>query len=79
MASPVNDGPSMSGYIVGSYDRHPHPVDWICLDRRPDVVVGGKTNDDEGALSLVDASCGKSLECPPYIDGREITCVVCSL
>ncbi|KAL4223287.1 hypothetical protein ACF0H5_016758 [Mactra antiquata] len=68
-----------SGYILGQADTYDHPTEWVCLDRRPDVVVGGKTNDNEGVLSLTEASCGKSLECPPYVNGREITCVVCSL
>ncbi|XP_060606104.1 uncharacterized protein LOC132758447 [Ruditapes philippinarum] len=67
-----------SGYLVSEYDGATHESNYICLDGNPESVVGGKTNDDEGLLYFVEASCGKSLECPPYINGRELTCVVCT-
>ncbi|XP_045182164.2 uncharacterized protein LOC123540904 isoform X1 [Mercenaria mercenaria] len=67
-----------SGYLVSEYDTATHESDFICLDDRPESVVGGKNDDDESLLYFVEASCGKSLECPPYINGRELTCVVCT-
>ncbi|XP_060578150.1 uncharacterized protein LOC132735234 [Ruditapes philippinarum] len=67
-----------SGYLVSEYDNYAHESEFICLDDRPESVVGGHDNDDESVLYFVEASCGKSLECPPYINGREITCVVCT-
>ncbi|XP_045170318.2 uncharacterized protein LOC123532796 [Mercenaria mercenaria] len=67
-----------SGYLVSGFVGQSHDSEFICLDRRPETIVGGKTNDDEAMLYFVDAVCGKSLECPPYINGRELTCVVCS-
>lgn len=68
-----------SGYIVTDRNNLPHGTEYICLDRRPDVVQSGKHNDDENLLYLVEASCGKTLECPPYVHGRELACVVCSM
>lgn len=67
-----------SGYLASGFVGQSHDSEFICLDRRPEVVVGGKTDDDEAMLYFVEAVCGKSLECPPYINGRELTCVVCS-
>ncbi|XP_045170141.2 uncharacterized protein LOC123532676 [Mercenaria mercenaria] len=67
-----------NGYLVSGWVGQSHDSEFICLDRRPETVVGGKTDDDEARLFFVEAVCGKSLECPPYIHGRELTCVVCS-
>lgn len=67
-----------SGYLVSEHYNYVHGTEYVCLDRRPEVVVGGKDNDNEGQLWLVEGRCGGSLECPPYINGRELTCVVCS-
>ena len=68
-----------SGYIVTDNNGLTHGTEYICLDRRPDVAIGGKISDNENLLYLVEANCGKTLECPPYVHGRELACVVCSM
>ena len=52
---------------------------WHNLDKEPENVVGGREGiiDDGRLLYFVEARCG-SLKCPPYVNGRELTCVVCS-
>ena len=48
-----------------------------CVDHHPDTVRGGISYMDAKPFYFVEARCG-SLMCPPYVDGRELVCVVCS-
>ena len=66
-----------SGYLVAGYYSSAAATEYICLDKDPEFNVGGYANDAGALLYLVEAVCG-SLECPPYINGRELTCAVCS-
>lgn len=68
-----------SGYLVGAYPGYDDATDYVCLDRRPETVVRSGTNDNDNMLYFVEATCGKSLECPPYVHDRELACVVCSM
>jgi len=49
---------------------------YVCWDRAPEVAAGG-TNQNQAVIYPVKAVCG-SLPCSTYINGRELTCVVCS-
>ena len=67
-----------SGYLVGAYPGYNDASEFICLDRRPETVVHSGNNDNDNLLYFVEATCGKSLECPPYVHDRELACVVCT-
>lgn len=50
-----------------------------CVDHNPESLPGGGNTDSNGYLFyMMEGRCG-SLKCPPYVDGREIACAVCSL
>jgi len=49
----------------------------ICIDRDPDFLPHSQADDNQHVLYLMEAKCG-SLPCPPYVDNRELACVVCS-
>lgn len=66
-----------AGYLVAGSHTHSNNKNYECLDGAPEAVPKGNTNDDQSILYLVEAKCG-SLPCPPYVEGREIACVVCS-
>jgi hypothetical protein len=51
--------------------------EYICVDEDMDVLHGGSRDSDGGSLYVVEAACG-SLTCPPYEDGKEIMCTVCT-
>ena len=53
-------------------------ADYVCLDSNPETVAGGGSDTNGGLFYAVEADCGYSLPCPPYIDGFEIACVVCT-
>ena len=66
-------------YLMSGREGHTSASEFICVDKDPEVLTGGDhTVDKHGKLLyFVEARCG-SLSCPPYVNGRELTCVVCS-
>lgn len=50
---------------------------YSCVDEGAELLMGGARNDNGYLFYGVEAKCG-SLKCPPYIDKKPITCVVCS-
>lgn len=50
---------------------------YTCVDKKPDLADGGKANQNGYLFNQVEAICG-SLKCPPYVQGRELVCAVCS-
>ena len=66
------------GYLVAGYYGFAAATEYVCLDDNPDVIPGGHADENGSLFYMVEGRCGRSLTCPPYIDGREITCVVCS-
>ena len=65
-----------AGYLAAGYHNY-HATEYVCLDFHPDSIVGGQKDDNGALFYLVEGICG-SLECPPYVNGRELTCAVCS-
>ncbi|KAH3807575.1 uncharacterized protein LOC127834978 [Dreissena polymorpha] len=65
------------GYLVSGYYTHSSPTNYACLDANAEWEVGDGDDRDGKLMYLVEAACG-SLKCPPYVEKREITCVVCS-
>ena len=52
-------------------------AEYVCVSSNPESSHSGHTNDNGGTLLVVEAQCG-SLPCPPYVNGYELTCVVCT-
>ena len=77
-----NDCPSgwtmeYKGYLMTAHHNHGHPTDFICVDGDPEYVPGSHANKDGALLYPVEGVCG-SLPCLPYVNGRELTCAVCT-
>ena len=53
-------------------------TNFVCLDGHPEVLDRSASNDNQAVIHNVVSKCG-SLPCPPYSDGRELACVVCSM
>jgi hypothetical protein len=60
-----------SGYIQN------HASELICVDSRPDHVAGSSTFKGGNLLYLAEVRTG-TLPSPPYVNGRELACVVCT-
>ena len=67
-----------AGYVVSMVSRQLSYKlsNYICWDEAPEVAVGG-TDQNQARIYPVEVQCG-SLPCSVYINGRELTCVVCS-
>lgn len=66
-----------SGYLMSGHHSHASATEFVCVDAKPDIVFGGHPDQEGRLFYLVEGVCG-SLKCPPYINGRELTCVVCT-
>ena len=62
---------------MAGYYGHTAGSMYTCVDGNPDTLHGGKADKNGRLFYLVEARCG-SLKCPPYVEGREIVCTVCS-
>ena len=65
------------GYLVAGRSIHAAATEYVCLDDNPDIIPGGHANEDGALFYVVEGRC-RPLLCPPYVEGRELTCVVCS-
>ncbi|XP_056006026.1 uncharacterized protein LOC125660312 [Ostrea edulis] len=65
------------GYLMAGYYGFPAASTYTCVDRNPDTVTGGQADHNGYLFYSVEAICG-SLKCPPYVNGRELVCAVCS-
>ena len=77
-----NDCPSgwteeYHGYLMTAHYGHKSVRDFICVDREAEYVPGSHDNQDGALLYLVQGDC-RSLPCLPYVEGRELTCAVCT-
>ncbi|XP_061185484.1 short-chain collagen C4-like [Saccostrea echinata] len=66
-----------SGYLASGAEAHSSATEFICMDKHPETIPGGHRNEGGKYVYTVEALCG-SLHCPPYADGGELTCVVCT-
>ena len=65
------------GFLMSSYLGHAASKEYTCMDIDPESLESGSENDNGALFYLVEGQCG-ALKCPPYIQGQEITCAVCS-
>ncbi|CAI9737331.1 Hypothetical predicted protein [Octopus vulgaris] len=66
-----------SGYLMSGHYGHKGKLEYVCVDYAPEADPAGYRNEDGALLYFVQAACG-SLPCPPYVNVRELTCIVCS-
>ncbi|XP_062577213.1 uncharacterized protein LOC134239073 [Saccostrea cucullata] len=68
-----------SGYLMSGNFAHRAASTYSCFDEQSQSLDGGSENKDGYLFYPVESRCHRgSLRCPPYKEGRELTCVVCS-
>ena len=67
-----------TGHLTAGDHAHNAASEYLCLDGSPEDLPGGEENLDGRLLYYAAARCG-SLRCPPFDEGRVLTCVVCSM
>ncbi|XP_061178462.1 uncharacterized protein LOC133187120 [Saccostrea echinata] len=65
------------GYLMAGYNNHQAGTTYKCMDKNPDTLPGGHSIKYGSLFYFVEGRCG-SLKCPPYVEGRELVCAVCS-
>ena len=65
------------GYL-GAGQRYGSATNYVCVDSNPKGLPGTGQNEYEATVHNVEIQCG-SLNCPPYVNNRQLACVVCSL
>ena len=67
------------GYLMSEKHDHPRSSDFICVDHHPEATPNSNANKDGALLYMVEGRCnGGALPCGKYVDGYELTCVVCT-
>ncbi|XP_064604145.1 uncharacterized protein LOC135469586 [Liolophura sinensis] len=64
------------GFLMAQHYTH-YKSEYVCVDQDPDTHPGTAANLNGNLLYVVEAKCG-ALPCPNYVDGYEVTCVVCT-
>ena len=64
------------GHLYSAYHDH-FATEYVCIDGAPEHGEGGAANTNGHLIYHVIAQCG-TLPCPPYVQGKVVTCVVCS-
>ena len=68
------------GFLTSDAHYFDHSgAEYLCVDKDPEYATeGSKQNDYNGRIFYpVEAICG-SLPCPPYDNGKYVSCVVCT-
>nr|KAG5706670.1 hypothetical protein BaRGS_005740 [Batillaria attramentaria] len=66
-----------TGHLVAGHYDHKAASEYVCVDGQPEDRPSGEGNQKGAYFYLVRTVCG-SLPCPPYVDMKVATCVVCS-
>nr|KAG5710122.1 hypothetical protein BaRGS_006641 [Batillaria attramentaria] len=66
-----------SGHLMAGFHNHPAASEFLCLDGEPEHRLSGEVSKDGALLYYTVTQCG-SLPCPPYVNAKVVTCVVCS-
>ena len=65
------------GYLMAERHTHSGRSTFECVDSSPESVPGSAGNINGALFYHTEATC-TGLPCPPYVDGREVTCAVCT-
>lgn len=57
---------------------HESNAAYACVDANPEIIEGMEANVNGALFFFVQANCEHTGHCPPYINGAELTCVVCT-
>ena len=77
---PVSWTTEYIGYLMSAAQDNALPTTYECIDKDPESVPGFNAwggSSGSGCFDYVDVSCN-GMAFPPYVAGRELTCVVCT-
>ena len=65
------------GYLMTQRRSHASNKVYECVDENPESIDGSGANTDGALFFFISTTCN-GLPCPPYVNNRAITCVVCT-
>ncbi|XP_067932886.1 uncharacterized protein [Watersipora subatra] len=66
------------GYLMSGHYNHKRACNYVCMDKEPEALTGLHASTNGALFYFVQGSCARLGSCPPYIEGAELACVVCS-
>ena len=66
------------GLLMAGNVAHQGQSEFVCVSLGMEAIPGSSAHIDGGLLYVVEVVCGNVLNCPPYVEGYELSCVVCS-
>ena len=79
MSCPSDWTREYSGYLMSDYHGRSSSTEFVCVDRNPDIVADSVDDQNGAVFYPVESRCDAgNLPCSPYINGAELTCVVCT-
>ncbi|XP_003388338.2 PREDICTED: short-chain collagen C4-like [Amphimedon queenslandica] len=66
-----------NGYLVAEHYTHANNVVFECVDFNREKVPGTSNPDPEASFHHVRSTC-YGLSCPPFVQAKDMACVVCS-
>jgi len=73
---PVSWNKEYQGYLMGAHYTHASR-EAVCVDIEAEKVNSSSANEEGNLWYPTEAECG-ALPCPPYVQNRELSCVVCT-
>ncbi|XP_072021052.1 uncharacterized protein [Amphiura filiformis] len=68
------------GYMMSASYDYDHQTEYVCVDENAEARVGNNSSAGGSYMYPVEATCGTNgLPCLPYVAGKELTCVVCTI
>ena len=64
------------GYLMSAYFNDPRSM-YECIDYNAEAVKYDKGYTGKAAFYFVESRC-EGIACPPYGEGRELSCTVCT-
>ena len=65
------------GYLMAEKSGSQSSSNYICVNQKMEGVPGTVGDKNSGYVYPVEVKCG-DLPCPPYEEGKELSCVVCT-
>nr|KAG5702864.1 hypothetical protein BaRGS_019083 [Batillaria attramentaria] len=66
-----------TGYLMAGHHSLDAETEFICMDAKQDARIDSNADLNGNLFYYTVSTCG-SLPCPPYEEGKIVTCVVCS-
>ena len=51
---------------------------FVCVDKDAQALPGLGADDADTLMYHTSVGCNNGIPCPPYVDGKDLACVVCT-